>query len=125
MAEPPAVIQGKWVGTLEQYSHDTHGSFAMVMTIDEVSGNEFRGTIDWPDNDNNRTAMRGYLENGRVFWTETGYLRGRDVVLDGLYVATLSEPTTLSGDWMDPKYVIHPAGPRYGTPGASFVLHKQ
>jgi hypothetical protein len=121
----PVAIKGKWVGSFDQYSHDTRASFAMVMTVDEVSGSEFAGTIDWPENNNNRTKIKGNFEGGTLKWTETEYIRGDDVVLGGLYIGKFTDTVVISGTWMDPKHTIHPRGPNYGTSGGSFVLHKQ
>jgi hypothetical protein len=52
-------------------------------------------------------------------------LKGDDVVLYGLYVAQFTADNEISGDWMDPRHAIHPKGPNYGVPGASFILKKE
>jgi hypothetical protein len=117
-------LVGKWAGSFEQDSHETTGSFAMVLTVDQVSGEQFTGRIDWPDNDN-RTRVEGGCEGDIVKWTETKYLRGDDVVLYGLYIAHFRGRDEIAGDWMDPKHNIYPKGPKYGTIGGSFILRRQ
>jgi hypothetical protein len=122
--QPIDEITGTWIGSFHQDSHDTQATFAMMMTVDEVTDQDFSGTIDWPEN-NNRTKIKGLVEGRLLKWTETEYVHGDDVVLGGLYVATFTDRRTISGTWMDPKHTIYPQGPRYGTPGGSFVLRKQ
>jgi hypothetical protein len=119
-----AELQGQWTGSVEQFSHDIEGSFPVQFTVDSVSGDEFTGTMEWPTFRGCKTAVRGSFDGSMVKWTETAYLKGDDVVLHGLYLATFKANDELSGDWMDPEHAIHPKGPDYGTPGATFVLKK-
>ena len=123
--DAPADLAGVWVGTLYQDSHDTTGSFRMILTIRKGYGAEFSGTLDWPDSNNCRTAVEGSFDGRTLKFTETEYLIGDDVVLGGLYIATFKSRDRITGSWMDPKHTIYPKGPNYGTPGAWFVLQKK
>jgi hypothetical protein len=126
MVDPaPADLKGRWIGTFDQASHDTQASFSMILTIDEISGREFTGKIDWPDNGNTRTKVQGSVDGNALKWTETEYLSGDDVVLCGLYVGRVEDQSRISGTWMDPKHTIRPKGPDYGTPGGVFSLYRQ
>jgi hypothetical protein len=120
-----ADVKGKWVGEFHQDSHETTGVFALLLTVDAVSGDEFSGTIDWPDNNDCRTKVQGAFDGRVLKWTETEYLRGDDVVLGGLYIGRFENRGRIAGTWMDPKHNIYPKGPNYGTPGGTFVLRKQ
>jgi len=117
-------IGGRWVGTLDQFSHDIYELVPVELMVDTISGDEFKGTMTWPSFNGCKTVVQGMLEGDLIKWMETDYLEGDDVVLYGLYVARLGADGELSGDWMDPKHTIYPAGPNYGVPGASFVLRK-
>jgi hypothetical protein len=118
-------IRGKWSGTVEQFSHDIDGSFPVTLTVEAISGNEFTGAMEWPTFNGCRTSVQGIFDGELIKWSETSYLKGDDVVLYGLYVARFKADKEMSGDWMDPKHTIHPNGPRFGVPGASFKLKKQ
>jgi hypothetical protein len=117
-------IKGKWSGKVDQFSHDHEGTVAVRLTIDEVTGDEFVGTMDWPTI-GCVTQVQGYLDGERMIWSETDYLKGEDVVLYGLYVAQLKSDREIEGDWMDPKHTIYPKGPSYGVAGASFALARE
>jgi hypothetical protein len=78
--------------------------------------------MEWPTFNDCKTRVQGVLDGERMIWSETGYLKGDDVVLYGLYVARFKADNEISGDWMDPKHTINPRGPRYGVSGASFTL---
>jgi hypothetical protein len=119
-----AALKGNWSGTFNQYSHDTDGSFPVMLTIDTISGTEFTGMMEWPSFDGTQTKVHGMVDGDLIKWTETEYLRGDDAVLNGLYVARFSAANEITGDWMDPKHTITPKGPRFGTRGADFVLKK-
>jgi hypothetical protein len=118
-------IKGKWSGTLDQFSHDIKGSFAVELTVEAISGNEFTGTMDWPTFNGCRTRVQGMFDGELIKWTETEYLEGDDVVLYGFYVAKFKANDEIAGDWMDPKHTIDPKGPKFGVPGASFTLKRQ
>lgn len=118
-------LKGRWTGTLDQFSHDTEGTFPFTLTIDTITGDEFTGTIDWPAFNNCRTRVQGIFDGKLIKWSETEYLRGDDVVLHGLYIAKFKSKSEIAGDWMDPKNTIYPAGPNYGVRGATFVLKKK
>jgi hypothetical protein len=118
-------IRGKWFGTVDQFSHDTDGSFPVTLTVEAISGNEFTGTMEWPTFNGCQTRVQGMFDGALIKWSETAYLKGDDVVLFGLYVARFKADNEMSGDWMDPKHTIRPQGPRFGVPGASFTLKKQ
>ncbi len=117
-------IRGKWSGTVDQFSHDTEGSFRVTLTVEATSGSEFTGAMEWPTFNGCQTRVQGMFDGELIKWSETAYLKGDDVVLSGLYVARLKADNEMSGDWMDPKHAIHPKGPRFGVPGASFTLKK-
>ena len=114
-------IRGKWLGTLDQFSHDIEDTVSIELTVDTISGDEFVGTMTWPSFNGCRTAVQGMLDGDLIKWVETDYLEGDEVVLYGLYVARL-DAGVLSGDWMDPKHTINPGGPDVGVPGARFIL---
>jgi hypothetical protein len=116
-------LKGTWSGTFNQYSHDINDSFAVKLTIDAISDSEFTGVMEWPTF-NTTTKVKGAVEGALIKWTETGYIKGEDAVLHGLYVARFSADNEITGDWMDPKHTITPKGPRFGTRGADFVLKK-
>ncbi|MDH6257991.1 hypothetical protein [Bradyrhizobium sp. BR13661] len=116
-------LKGTWSGTFNQYSHDINDSFAVKLTVDAISGSEFTGTMEWPTFDTT-TRVMGMVEGSLIKWTETGYIKGDDAVLNGLYVAHFTATNEITGDWMDPKHTITPKGPRFGTRGADFVLKK-
>ena len=116
-------LKGTWSGTFNQYSHDINDSFAVKLTVDAISGNEFTGMMEWPTFDTT-TSVKGMVEGPLIKWTETGYIKGDDAVLHGLYVARFSADHEITGDWMDPKHTVNPKGPRFGTRGADFVLKK-
>jgi hypothetical protein len=118
-------IKGKWSGTLDQFSHDIEGTFPVTLTVEAVSGEQFTGTMDWPSFKGTRTRVHGRVDGKLIRWTETEYLKGDAVVLAGLYVAEFSADNEIVGDWMDPKHVINPGGPRYGTLGATFTLKRE
>lgn len=118
-------IKGRWSGTFDQFSHDINGSFPVTLTVEAVSGDEFTGTMDWPTFDGTQTRVQGMFDGTQIIWTETGYLKGDDAVLHGLFVAHFKAGDEMAGDWMDPKHTIYPKGPRYGTPGGRFSLKKQ
>ena len=120
-----ADLVGTWVGAFDQDSHDTTGRFRMILTIERMEGAEFRGTLDWPDNNDCRTAVEGSFDGTAATWVETKYLRGDDVVLGGLYIGRFDRDGRLAGTWFDPKYTINPKGPNFGTPGGSFVLQRE
>lgn len=120
-----AEMTGTWNGTLHQYSHDIEGTFPVIMTINHLDHEKFSGTMDWPDFGNCQTRVRGHFNGTRLIFTETEYLKGDDVVLNGLYVATFSGKDKIKGEWMDPKHTIHPVGPDYGIAGASFVFERK
>ncbi len=117
-------LKGSWSGTFNQYSHDTTGSFPVKLIIDTIAGSEFTGMVEWPSFGGTRTRVQGSFDGALIKWTETGYIRGDDAVLHGLYVAHFSASNEIRGDWMDPKHTITPKGPRFGTRGADFVLKK-
>jgi len=117
-------LKGAWSGTFNQYSHDINDSFAVKLTIDAISGSEFTGMMEWPTFDTT-TKVKGMVEGPLIKWTETGYVKGDDAVLGGLYVARFTAANEITGDWMDPKHTITPKGPRFGTRGADFVLKKE
>lgn len=117
-------IKGLWSGTVDQFSHDHEGTIPARLTIDEVTGNEFAGTMEWPAVAC-VTQVQGYLDGERMFWSEIDYLKGEDVVLYGLYVAQFKSAGEIEGEWMDPKHTIYPEGPRYGVPGATFALRRE
>jgi hypothetical protein len=118
-------LKGSWSGTFNQYSHDNEGSFPVKLTIDAIAGSEFTGTMEWPSFDDTHTKVQGMVDGALIKWTETEYLKGDDAVLGGLYVAKFTAGNEIAGDWMDPKHVITPKGPHFGTPGADFVLKKE
>jgi hypothetical protein len=118
-------IRGKWFGTLDQFSHDIDDTVPVGLTVDTISGDEFTGTMTWPSFNGCKAAVQGMLHGDLIKWIETDYLEGDDVVLYGLYVARLGADDALSGDWMDPKHTINPAGPNFGVPGASFNLKRE
>lgn len=122
--DPPEQLKGRWKGTLHQFSHDSDETVTMILNIGTVSHGEFSGSIEWPDNNSCITKITGKIGDGMVKWTEEAYISGDDVILYGLYVAKYTGGKDLSGDWMDPEETIYPAGPDYGTPGASFKLEK-
>jgi hypothetical protein len=117
-------LKGTWSGTFNQYSHNINDSFAVKLTVDAISGNEFTGKMEWPTFDTT-TKVKGMVEGSLIKWIETGYLKGEDAVLNGLYVAHFTAANEITGDWMDPKHTITPKGPRFGTRGADFVLKKE
>jgi hypothetical protein len=117
-------IKGKWSGTLDQFSHDTCDSFPVELTVDAISGDEFTGTMEWPNN-GCQTRVQGMFHGELIKWSETEYLKGDDVVLYGLYVAKLNADNEIAGEWMDPDHIIYPKGPEFGVPGASFILKKR
>jgi len=118
-------IRGKWLGIVKQFSHDIDGSFPVTLTIEAISGDEFTGAMEWPTFNGCKTRVQGIFDGELIKWSETAYLKGDDVVLYGLYVGRFKAANEMSGDWMDPKHTIHPNGPRFGVPGASFTLKKQ
>ena len=118
-------FRGKWSGTVDQFSHDTEGSFPVTLTVEATSGDEFSGVMEWPTFNGCQTRVQGMFDGEWIKWSETAYLKGDDVVLAGLYVARFKADNEMSGDWMDPKHTIRPKGPRFGVPGASFKLKKQ
>lgn len=118
-------VKGTWSGTVDQFSHDIEDSCPVRLVIDEIAGQEFMGTMEWPTFGGCQTRLQGYLEGERMIWSETAYLRGDDVVLYGLYVGRLKADGEIEGDWMDPSHAIHPKGPVYGVPGATFRLRKE
>jgi hypothetical protein len=117
-------IKGKWSGTLDQFSHDTYDTIPVELTVDSISGDEFTGTMEWPDN-GCQTFVEGMFDGELIKWSETEYLKGDDVVLYGLYVAKFKADNEIVGEWMDPKHTINPKGPKFGVPGANFTLKKQ
>jgi len=118
-------IRGRWLGTLDVFSHEIYDTVPGELTIDTISGDEFTGSMTWPSFNGCKTVVEGVIDGELIKWMETDYLEGNDVVLYGLYVARLGPDNVLSGDWMDPKHTIYPAGPNYGVPGATFVLRKE
>ncbi|PJG54392.1 hypothetical protein CVM73_14185 [Bradyrhizobium forestalis] len=120
-----AELKGAWSGTFNQYSHGINGSFAVKLTIEAISGDEFTGTMDWPTFDNTRTRVRGMIDGPLIKWTETEYLKGDNAILNGLYVARFKATNEIAGDWMDPKHTITSKGPRFGTRGADFIMKKE
>jgi hypothetical protein len=118
-------IRGKWLGTLDQFSHDNEGSFPVTLTVEATSGDEFTGTMEWPTFDGRVTKVQGMFDGQLIKWSETAYLKGDDVVLYGLYVARFKADNEMSADWMDPSHTIHPKGPSFGVPCARFTLKKQ
>lgn len=118
-------IKGKWSGTLDQFSNDIDGSFPIELIVEVNSGNEFSGTMHWPTFGGCRTRVQGMCDGELIKWTETEYLEGEEVVLYGLYVATFKAGNEIAGDWMDPRHTINPQGPKFGVPGASFILKRQ
>jgi hypothetical protein len=118
-------LKGAWSGTLSQFSHDIDGDAPVKLTISDISGDEFTGVMEWPSFEGCRTRVQGAFDGKLIKWTEAAYLKGDDVVLHGLYIAQFKSDDEIAGDWMDPKHTINPKGPRYGTPGASFVLKRQ
>ncbi len=118
-----AELTGKWQGTFHQNSHEHSETVPMVLTVEHVTNQEFSGTINWPEN-KCKTAIHGNLEGKTLKFTETNYIEGDDVVLDGLYVGKFSGSKKLTGNWMDPKHTIYPKGPNYGVSGGSFELSK-
>jgi hypothetical protein len=118
-------IKGTWSGILDQFSHDIEGSSPVTLTVEAISGDEFTGTMQWPTFNGCTTRVQGMFDGELIKWSETAYLKGDDVVLYGLYVARFKADNEMTGDWMDPEHAIHPKGPRFGVPGASFTLKKQ
>jgi hypothetical protein len=117
-------IRGKWLGTLDQFSHDIEDTVPIELMVDTISGDEFAGAMTWPSFNGCRTAVQGMRNGDLIKWVETDYLEGDEVVLYGLYVARL-DAGALSGDWMDPKHTINPGGPDFGVPGARFTLKRE
>jgi hypothetical protein len=120
-----ADMKGEWSGTVDQFSHDIRGKFSVRMTVESISGDEFTGTMDWPESENTKTEIKGMFDGKVIKWMETAYLKGNDVYLYGLYVAKFSTRSEIAGEWMDPKYPTYFNGPKYGVPGATIVLKKK
>lgn len=120
-----ADLKGEWIGTLDQRSQDLIGTFPVKLTINGINGDEFTGSMDWPTFNDCKTEVRGAIDGSTIKWTETAYLKGDDVVLNGLYVARFVTKGEITGEWMDPQYSIFPKGPNYGVPGATIALKKK
>jgi hypothetical protein len=68
-------LKGEWTGSFDQFSHDIEGSFPVKMSIDTITDNEFKGTMDWPTFNDCKTEVRGMFDGKSIIWTETAYLR--------------------------------------------------
>lgn len=98
---PDAIKQGViFEGTYEQ---NNYGSFPMIMTITEVNGSEFRGTLHWPSLKNCKTNFRGMVIDhklNKIWFTEFEQIQGPSgtILLNGNYYAQVSGDI-ITGYW--------------------------
>ena len=119
-------LKGVWSGEVAELSPDVAADKVPVsLLIDNVSGEEFSGTMEWPTFGGCTTEVHGLVEGTVVKWSEVAYVKGDDVVLYGLYIGRLEQSGEIAGEWMDPKHAIYPKGPKFGVTGATFVLRKE
>jgi len=122
-----------WEGYYIPLNDRNYGKVSMNLYIEQIHGTEFSGTVHWKEKDKTLTRVKGeFLEGTKGFqsdnkwrlveeetaaipgigvkFTETDFIQGKGVQLNGWYYGFLSRDRRISGLWFPTKNSQNPIG---------------